>query len=422
MTHQLIKKQNFNKLTFFRRGSGSLIGKMRRVGATIKGFGDYKIANNSIMKGGMTPPMITNSISNGAVIIRHREYLRDIFNSVDFQNISFDLNPGITSSFPWLSQIAMSFAQYRFRGLVFEFKSTSSDTVLSTAASTSLGTVVMATQYNALDDPFTNKFEMENWEYSVSTKPSLSCMCPIECAKSQTPVSLLWTRNGPKPGDERLYDLGNFNIATVGMQGAVGSSAIGELWCSYEIEFFKPQFIEDVSTTTAYFDLLQPIQNNPYSPKFTSIGSALPFGTGNDDILPWMDKPGNSNVSNISINPSQRSLKIKDSIAKRLFITFGWRYANAITSLTPPAILAIVGAKKVYFIGQNFGSLQTPSPGSGMNAGDWCIIQTVIEVTSDNASINFTTGATIPTGQTATFFYCYITELAPDVAGIAYDP
>ena len=50
MTHQLIKKQNFNKLTFFRRGSGSLIGKMRRVGATIKGFGDYRIANNSIMK------------------------------------------------------------------------------------------------------------------------------------------------------------------------------------------------------------------------------------------------------------------------------------------------------------------------------------------------------------------------------------
>jgi len=100
----------------------------------------------------------------------------------------------------------------------------------------------MATDYNVLATPFTDKSAMENNEYSTSCKPSCGMIHPIECARGQTPVTRLYTRNSAPPpnSDQRLYDIGRFQIATQGMQSN-GVGVIGELWASYEIKFLKPQ-------------------------------------------------------------------------------------------------------------------------------------------------------------------------------------
>lgn len=211
----------------------------------LTGFGDYKVAGNSLMSGplGGNPPIIRNSRNNG-IIVRHREYLADVFAATSFTTNTYPINPGLIQSFPWLQQQADSFEQYKFRGLVFEFKSMSSDAVLATSASSALGTVIMSTQYNVLDEVFTDKRTMENYEYANSTKPSLSMLHPIECKMSQTTVSELYVRTGiVSAGDLRLYDLGNFVIAVQGMQNAAANQVIGELWCTYEVEFFKPKLL-----------------------------------------------------------------------------------------------------------------------------------------------------------------------------------
>jgi hypothetical protein len=212
----------------------------------IRGFGDYKVSGNSLMCGGMTVPEVVNSVKNAGIIIRHKEYLADIDASTTFNLNSYPINPGMIQTFPWLSQVAPNFEQYKFRGILFEFKSLSSDSVLSSATSSALGAVIMSTQYDVLDPPFTNKFNMENYEFANSTKPSLSMIHPIECAKSQTSVSELYIRDGPVPtgADQRLYDLGMFSIATVGMQASSGVA--GELWVTYEVELYKPKLIEDL--------------------------------------------------------------------------------------------------------------------------------------------------------------------------------
>ena len=44
----------------------------------------------------------------------------------------------------------------------------------------------------------------------------------------------------PANADARLYDLGTFSIATVGMQA--DSGVAGELWCTFEVELLKPKF------------------------------------------------------------------------------------------------------------------------------------------------------------------------------------
>jgi len=228
------------------RGIGWLMNK--GVGALISGFGDYRVEGNTLMTGGMDPPTVVNSVGTGSVIVRHREYLQDINPSVNFTLQSLNLNPGLLASFPWLSAIAQHFEQYRFRGLLFEFKSLSSDAVLSTATSSALGSVVMATQYNALSPHFPDKFTMENYEFANSSKPSLSFIHPVECLKKDTTLTELYVRGGaPAAGsDLRLYDLGVFNIATVGMQGTTG--VVGELWCTYEIELIKPKISNPIDS------------------------------------------------------------------------------------------------------------------------------------------------------------------------------
>lgn len=224
---------------------GSFLGgKLGHLVEKITGFGDYKIQQNSIMKGGMAPAQIVNSTEKGGVIVRHREYLGDIPATTDFAITKYPLNPGLVGTFPWLANIANNFEQYRFRGMIFEFNSTSSDAVLSSATSSALGTVAMATDYDVLDAVYTTKREMLNSQFANSRKPSESFIHPIECKKEWIPYNLNWTRHTesyPAGGDPRTYDLGNFYVATEGMQAASGN--IGELWVCYEVELFKQQLL-----------------------------------------------------------------------------------------------------------------------------------------------------------------------------------
>lgn len=226
---------------------GSTIGGWLGHGAqkivkALTGFGDYSIEANTILTGGLSPPEVINSVRTGGVIMRHREYIGDVIATTQFTNNTYDINPGLFATFPWLSQVAKAFELYRLRGLVFEFKSMSSDAVLSSSASSALGTVVMATQYNSLNPGFTSAIQMENHEFANASKPSCDFYHPVECKKSLIPAAELYIRDGAVPtgGDIRLFDIGQFNIATLGMQNATG--VIGQLWCTYEVEFYQHAF------------------------------------------------------------------------------------------------------------------------------------------------------------------------------------
>lgn len=266
---------------------GSFLGgKLGHLVETITGFGDYTIEQNSIMKGGMSPPVVMNSINKGGVIIRHREYIQDILPTNEFEARVFYLNPGNSDTFPWLSRAASLFDQYRFRGVLFEFKSTSSDAILSASTSSALGSVSMATDYDVLDVTYSSKREMLNSMFANSTKPSCNLIHPIECKSSLSPMRLQYVRttNGyPAGGDPRMYDLGKTIFATEGQQNvSVSSGAIGELWITYEVELFKQQLGADIAKTdhfkitgaTAPTWLATGATNHPGDPE-NSIGGVI---------------------------------------------------------------------------------------------------------------------------------------------------
>lgn len=237
-------KKGFNSVNFG-GDVGSLFGPVgRKLGMhagrmfrAITGIGDYKIGKNSVLKTDSLPQFLNG---RRGTIIAHREYLGDVITSPTaalFKITTFPIQPALLGTFPWLANIAENYDEYTIEGMVFEFKSNSSNALNS--INTALGTVIMTTQYNVLAPPFTNKLQMEQYEFTCTAKPSVSFLHPIECARIETPTSVLSTRNGSAPGDLRLYDWGNFNIATVGQQGT--SVNIGELWVTYDIKLMKPK-------------------------------------------------------------------------------------------------------------------------------------------------------------------------------------
>lgn len=260
---------------------GSFLGgKIGHLVEKITGFGDYNVVENSIMKGGLSPPTVVNTTNKGGVIVRHREYIGDVLATSAFTLQTFTINPGLLNSlqgaFPWLAQIANSYEQYRFRGLLFEFQSTSSDALLSSATSTALGTVSMATQYDVSQPLFSDKRTMLNYEYANSRKPSCTFIHPVECKQSQTPLKYYFTRSGavPSGADPGRFDFCRFSVATEGMQAPGG--VLGELWVTYEVEFLKQQF--EQSAFTDHFQIASPGSNSMFGAPGTQQATNIARG------------------------------------------------------------------------------------------------------------------------------------------------
>lgn len=192
--------------------------------------------------------------------VYHREYIKDIVGSATgsggaegdappsvFDIESFDINPGLPPTegsatvnglFPWLSTIASQFETYQFMGLALEFVSTCGE---MNSTSGGLGTVVQVVEYNALNPVFQNKESMMNYDAAVSAKPTVSALCGVECSPNDLPSTHLYVRSAPVPAnaDARLYDIGNYQIATQSLPQL--TMPVGELWVTYHVRLYQPK-------------------------------------------------------------------------------------------------------------------------------------------------------------------------------------
>nr|QKV51312.1 putative capsid protein [Crucivirus sp.] len=328
--------------------AGGLVGNAagQAAGSIIRhvtGYGAYKVRSNVLYEGAQIPMVRNRSVRNGTVI-RHREYLMDVISSSSastFNIQSFSLNPGQEGTFPWLAQIASNYEEFIIEGCLFEFRSLSGDALTST--NTALGSVIMATNYNAANAAFASKAEMESYEYSMSCKPSESMIHPIECDPRQTPISELYIRPGSVPSgqDVRLYDLGIFQIATTGMQGT--SVNLGELWISYQVSLLKPKLF-------ATLGLLGGFWKNTAT---TGVTNAQPLGT----------TPVASSSSNLAITFTGAGFNVINfpltSAPQAYEIYFRWVGGSVVW--VPPAVsFSGMTALSVYA----GGTVDTPSSGA----------------------------------------------------------
>lgn len=251
----------------------------------------------------------------------HKEYIQDIKGSNAFAVQQLSLQPGLGTTFPWLAQISDAYEEYRFDGIIFSFKSTYSE-FQGGAATGSLGSVIMATNYNANKQPFTDKRAMENYAGATSQNPTVNQVHAVQCSGGETPLKTLWVRTGAPQEDDfdlRLYDLGIFNIATQGMPTTSVNQTIGELWVTYQVTFFKPRYRVAGGKTdhyTLFRDTGAPTLGNITG----TVDASHPFGAIATQI--------NANTPTItSLNPSNGIFGIGTWISQRTE-NAGYQYIN----------------------------------------------------------------------------------------------
>lgn len=270
---------------------------------SVVGRGDYKIYTGRGLKhkqgakhdgGSMVHAKSRNpriSLEKGEMIIEHSEFLGEVISGATASTIQpftsqvYQINPGNQGTFPWLSGTAINFQMYEFEKLIFEYKPLVSDSATSTTtgALTSMGSVIMATQYDSVLGPFINKNTMENSDFAASCKPSCGLMHAVECQPKFNPLGVLYVSGGisntslpltgtnanPQNTDVRFQNLGMFQISS-NLIPTIASTPIdlGEIWVHYKVKLLKPVLNAGLSNVLSSHYYLN-----------TGVTVAAPFGT-----------------------------------------------------------------------------------------------------------------------------------------------
>lgn len=169
---------------------------------------------------------------DGRIRIRHREYITDVAGSVAFAVTGYSINPGLSTLFPWLSTIAQNYESYLFKNLCFEYN--------TLKGSSTNGKTLLAVDYDAADAVPVTKQEMMVHRGAVDGPvwdPDLKHVSDIQDLEKFGKQRYI--RNGAiSSTDIKTYDVGN---CLVGTQGCADTTAVGELYVSYDIELMTPQ-------------------------------------------------------------------------------------------------------------------------------------------------------------------------------------
>lgn len=209
------------------------------------GWGDY--TTNQIVAGGKGSQISVNQGDlTGDIWVSRSEFVQNIVatgtagTSTLFQINGFSLNPGLPGTFPWLSQIAQNFTLWDAKGLMFQYKPTFTE---SAGTSSSLGKVILCTQYDPDASAFISSVQMENYDYANSCKPSDGLIHGCETKNSQQFGNMLYVRTGSSSRDKIFTDIGTLFVATEGIPLAAGQTSciVGELWVTYHVKLSRAE-------------------------------------------------------------------------------------------------------------------------------------------------------------------------------------
>jgi hypothetical protein len=241
-----------------------------------QGQGDYTVpgvgvVDNAIVGAGFASagiPSFAPHESSG--VFSKVEFLQNIFApkvAGAFQNTVLPLQPGLQQTFPWLALVAPQFEEYEFLQLMFYWRPMVSDFNSGTGQT---GEIVMVTQYNPADPPFTDTLRAKSYDMAMSCKASLPMNHGVECDPTKNSGAAgKYVRTGPLLNegigtDLKQYDLGNLNVIVTGTPPEYNGQLLGELWVAYTVQLRKPKLPISTGDTILrdYFqnaDLVSPV-------------------------------------------------------------------------------------------------------------------------------------------------------------------
>jgi hypothetical protein len=268
----------------FMPGSGSLI----RSGARLFGYGAYTTEQAETLLASRVPSM--HATLDRGVRVAHHEFLGDVSSSTTFFASQYPINPGLQSTFPWLSTVASAFQEYELNGLVFYFKSTSANALNS--VNTALGQIIGACQYNPYLPPPISKVEMLGLSSASDGKPSESNIYPVETKADMSLFRSKLVRFGAVADDLAKYDHANFFLGAAGSQAV---ATVGELHIVYDITLKKPKLWTGNVGSNWYYQAVSGA---------SSVGVNTPLGTVRTE-----------RVNNLGVVATATSLTIPATVA-----------------------------------------------------------------------------------------------------------
>lgn len=244
----LISKQEFNKLS--KRDQDRLIGtrkqKQKRTSKKQtrspknqlpKTFGKSGKATTvapiaSATRFAQKKPQVSSTADS--CHIRHRELISLVVGTDPYNVSTVPINPGLKSSFPWLSLMAQGWEEYAFNSLKFIY--------VSRTNSVTVGSFMMAFDYDAADAAPQTEEIITNYAGMVDNMPWVNFECHAQKNSLNGFVKRHYLRTGPvSPNlDIKTYDVANFFFAT-SAGGPDSPLNWGKLYVEYDVNFYIPQ-------------------------------------------------------------------------------------------------------------------------------------------------------------------------------------
>jgi len=179
--------------------------------------------------------VMSNKMRN--TIVSHCEQIAEISQTTaQYQiQVALQINPGLTISFPWLSQVASNYEAYEFKKLEFYFVPYTSTAIL--------GYNAMNFDYNPQEESstqFPTKQSFTDYDGSVQCNAWEGFRMQVKCPNMEGGNRIRTIRTGAISGqyDLHCYDHGQFNFA---VGAGSGSSTIGTLYCCYSVSLLRPR-------------------------------------------------------------------------------------------------------------------------------------------------------------------------------------
>lgn len=161
------------------------------------------------------------------------EFISTINGSTTFVDTIFDVNPGSSVAFPWLSTIAQNYNRYRFESLEFVYK----PQVSPYANSGQSGKIVLAFNPDVVDAGSTTLSGLENMSPTSDGMPYQTITLRVSAKDLQNLPHYFVRGNVMPPGDPKTYDCGALHV---GVGSTNGTTVLGELRVKYRVRFSNP--------------------------------------------------------------------------------------------------------------------------------------------------------------------------------------
>lgn len=193
--------------------------------------------SSSTQRSVRAPAVSSRVIRNRGVLrtlrIKHKEFVTDVeipTGTGVFEK--FEVNPGLSTFFPWLSQIAQRFESYYFNSFKLHY--------VSSVSTDTSGSLAICPDYDAADNnTLASKAELLSFEDSVRG-PWWTNFTMTSTPRNLRKAKTFYVRGQDLASnlDIKTYDTMQINLLAEGD----GDDAVGgELWVEYDIQLLTPQ-------------------------------------------------------------------------------------------------------------------------------------------------------------------------------------